>query len=162
LSRIQVALSSVSLALCNRIEIAVLVNTADLSRECHNQGFIVRREGSSLITDETNPTVNMGWRSDGCGQKREHVRMLRRQLQVRRVAADVVTAQRASLGDNRPKDPGDGVTNFDPRCRVRSIGDEALQRPVLPIEDAKRDVCRAKQIARGHAYVLQEAFGVPL
>ena len=88
--------------------------------------------------------------------------MERGELQSGRIAAGIVAAQRPSLGDDRREDPRDRVTGLDPGGRVGSRRDDTLHRPVVPIEDAERDVRRAKQVARGHAHALKQPVGVPL
>ena len=71
------------------------------------------------------------------------------------LAANIVATQRPSLGDDRREDSRDRITDLDPLCGVRSIGDDTFQRPVVSIEDPERDVRCAKQVARGHADVLK-------
>src|SRR5688500_9903748 len=89
--------------------IRALAHTADLPRERQDEMFIALGEGPSLVTDETDPTVDICRRRDGCGQKRLNFRMERRELQSGRIATRIVATQRPALGDDRLEHPREGV-----------------------------------------------------
>ena len=58
---VQIPLGPIALISRYGIEIAVLVNATDLPCQCHDQLFIVLRERLSLVPDETDPAVDVGW-----------------------------------------------------------------------------------------------------